>query len=63
MTNKDDRTMEHLKFIDSQGREFENYDCESMHLLNKEALTICALPPSLEKIFWANYEPPADAWY
>jgi hypothetical protein len=61
-TNKEDRIMDGPKVVDSQGREFKNYDHEAFYIpKNASTLGFEALPSSLTKDFWAVYEVAADS--
>jgi hypothetical protein len=61
-TNKEDRIMDGPKVVDSQGREFKNYDNEAFFIPNNtKTLGLEALPSSISKDFWAVYEVAPDS--
>lgn len=62
LTNQEDRILNTPKLIDSKGREFKDYDQQSMYIPEgAKTLTVEALPAGMTKEFWALYEVPADA--
>jgi len=62
LTKTEDRIMDTPKLIDSQGREFKEYDSQSFYIPEgAKTLTLEALPPSMYKEFYAVYEVPSDA--
>ena len=62
LTNKEDRILNAPKLIDSQGREFKDYDNEAFYIPNNaKTLIMDALPSNITKQFYALYEVAADS--
>jgi hypothetical protein len=62
LSNKEERIINTPKLIDSQGREFKDFDKQTFYIpKGTEAMGLKALPASIEKEFYAVYEVPADA--
>jgi len=60
--NKEQRIFDTPKLIDSQGREFGQYDGQAFYIpQGSKSMTFEALPASLTKEFHCVYEVPADA--
>jgi hypothetical protein len=62
LTNREDRIFDVPKLVDSQGREFGNYDEENFYIpRDSKTITIEALPSNITKQFYALYEVAADS--
>jgi hypothetical protein len=62
LTKVEERIIEHPKLVDGQGREFNVLDEAAFYIPEKaKTMQLEALPPSLQRTFWAIYEVPADA--
>ena len=62
LSNKEERILDTPKIVDSQGREFREYDKGSFYIPeNGKTLIMDALPSGLQKQFYAVYEVADDA--
>jgi len=62
LTNKEERILNSPKLIDSKGREFTDYDMQSIYIPeNGKTISLESLPSSMPKKLWAVYEVPKDA--
>jgi hypothetical protein len=60
--NKQERIFDTPKLIDSQGREFSEFEDDSWYIPDKaKTMALEALPPSMWKTFYAIYEVPSDS--
>ena len=62
LTNKEERLLNGPKLIDSQGREFRNYDKQFFYIpKGAKTMSLEAIPAGIPREFYGVYEVPADA--